>query len=173
MSKKVEVEKKKNEPLASSPCFFFLALSIELRVEQVPTFVFLCLDASMECRYAPLTAHIDQRQRNKGALGALFFGQWRRLSFDRWMFLFFSSCSLKTNALEEAIATTLDLKCCLEAGALRAEERGERGTEEESLRAKVDSINTGRRATKKEKKRRKSELGKRRGRARERKEERN
>ena len=51
------------------------------------------------------------------------------------VFLFLSRLHpLKTNALEEAIATTLDLKCCLEAGALRGDENVERGTEE-SLRA--------------------------------------
>lgn len=75
------------------------------------------------------------------------------LSIDD-VFLFLSRLHpLKANALEEAIATTLDLKCCLEAGALRAEERGERGTEEESLRAK-ESINKEE-ATKREKRERK------------------
>lgn len=57
------------------------------------------------------------------------------LSIDG-VFLFLSRLHpLKTDALEEAIATTLDLKCCLEAGDLRGDENVERGTEEESLRA--------------------------------------
>jgi len=67
------------------------------------------------------------------------------LSIDRWFFplslslhLLSRNTSLK-NVLEEAITAKLDLKCCLEAGALRDDENGERETEE-SLRAKVESI---------------------------------
>ena len=97
-----------------------------------------------------MTAKTDQRQRQWRLRGP-FFSCWTLgdgffidrcffSSLDSTIHPQISSPTKKENALEEAIATTLDLKCCLEAGALRDDESGERGTEE-SLRAKVESIN--------------------------------
>ena len=72
-------------------------------------------------------------------------------------FFLLSIFLLISNALDEAIAAKLDLKCCLEAGgALRDDENVERGTEEESLRAKVEnSINRAAKIKRQRKKKKK------------------
>lgn len=161
--KKVRVKKKERAVGLLFARFLFSISNCDSK--RVPTSVFLCSEASVWCLYALLTAKIDQKQRIRGPAGTLLFVLDNGDGFfDRSMFSFSLLLSLdfvilkstpKKNALEEAIATTLDLKCCLEAGYLRDDENEELGTEE-SLR-KVASIKGRKAAEKGEGKKRKSE----------------
>lgn len=111
--------------------FSFPLFPVALRRDANPPLQLFRVNASISCRNAALSAKIGRKQLNRG-VGEAFLGggrggaHHRTDGFFRSIDSFLFSSFLDSNALaEEAIAATLDLKCCLEAETLRDDGKDE------------------------------------------------